>query len=205
MFFNWLCIVLGFATILYSFLYLARKSNIAMVGLGIATGFLLLAFGNLDKFKSINAVGFEATLHEALATTDSSISRLEQSVEPLISESILSEKKSVAGSARFVKLVNAYFDLEFVDPEVEEHIRPLIIEESRRRVHSLQKKYALSRDSVGTQRNGQQVFDLNTVIASLPDSIRNKPEVQDINAFYVRHNLPLDGGVVAFILESVSK
>lgn len=202
MFFNWLCIIFGFVSILYSLLYLARKSNATVVGLGIATGFLLLAFGNLDKFQSINAVGFEATIKESLAETDSSVSRLERSVEPLITGAILKETMAdSAVSKRLTQLTEAYFDLEIVDSDVEREIRPLIVAESRKRVQRLQEKYSEIVDTVLTQRSSDNVINLNQLIVSLPDSCRTIPEVQELKAFYIRHKLPLDGGPVSLLLK----
>lgn len=204
MLFNMLCITLGFLTLLYSLLYLARVSKPAITALGLAAGFLLLAFGNLHKFQSINAVGFEATLKESLSVRDSSISALEETVAPLLAKAILEERaRSYTNpniTKRYFKLTQAYLDLGIVDAEVEKSLRPLIIKVSREKIIALAQKVGSSDTSLVTPPDSLwespaqfELLNLHEVIKSLPVKARKSDAVEELISFYKLHNLPLEG------------
>lgn len=192
---NSLSILLGFVTIGYSLLVLSRQKKSGPMGLGIGAGFLLLVFGNLDKFESFKGPGFEANMKQQLEQSKKRVTQLENAITPLYQNALVNATQrdsSGDASQKFEKLTQEYLKLEVADSSIDVMIKPQLVKESQRRLEQIVKSNPDARELL-TQYRGE-VVDIEKVIATLPKEKRNSEEVKSLREFYKKHRLPMRGG-----------
>ncbi|MDO9183469.1 MAG: hypothetical protein Q7U04_13730 [Bacteriovorax sp.] len=75
--------VIGIIVLVTSVVYFGITSKPAEMGLGLAAGAIIMAFGNLDKLKSFSGAGFSVELSERVKEAEINIDTLEELVNIL--------------------------------------------------------------------------------------------------------------------------